>query len=143
MAPKLDMPSEYFPWVFGILMLWVTFLTYRELFVRVTLATQKPLTLSRLEQLRAFIDEGKQLRTRSVEQGVAPPIPAAENWEKRVENHLTEHYGQHHSLDFNTTAFSGKPKVLFSGLAMTGQIRLWNSISACLDWLEDFERQLN
>lgn len=93
------------------------------------------------EKLELLLEEGKNLRRLSVAMGENPPIMKAENWRVRVKALLGREYGKAYGDRWEAHTASGNSKQKFSGVAMTNQIKLWQSLTAGVERLEEIWQQ--
>ena len=98
--------------------------------------------LSLRDQIRHFIDEGRELRTLCIEQGADPPNYAVENWARRVRDFLSSNFTEQQGESWYMRSRGGRPKVGFTGVGQPQQINIWNSVSTGLELLEEIESHL-
>lgn len=85
-------------------------LTYHELRIKTSNTTQKH---ELLDELGAFLEEGRQLQIQCGDENQPPPELAAENWNKRLEEFVSENFGAHYVSRLRSGA--GLPIILLDG----------------------------
>jgi hypothetical protein len=135
-------PPQWLMWVLLIVGFMIAgVLTYHDLRKQCG-KTQKPNQIGLREQLNLLIEGGQKLRILSTSQGNPPPTAMAKNWRVKVKEFLSRNFNARYDDKWEAHTMHGKPQMGFTGIATTKQINLWNKLTAGIEWLEEFQNEI-